>query len=215
MINALRGSGFDVEVVSAVAEIFAAGRIERHWAFVADDTLGGDATELAVVEEVRRRSGIPIIVVTTSTVEDNVVAFLEAGADQCITKPLRMREFVARVRAAVRRTSGPTEEPVAIEIGGVRLDPVGYVVTVGGREVRLTNKEFDLLHLLMTNAGQTLTRRVIVDRVWGAAPPDTKTLDTHIRRLRAKIENDPSVPKRITTVRKVGYRYQRPTRARS
>ncbi len=98
-----------------------------------------------------------------------------------------------------------------MEINDVRLDPIARVLTVRGSEVRLTNKEFDLLHLLMANAGQILPRQLIIDRVWGPGAPEGKTLDTHIRRLRTKVEDNPKVPKRIATIRKVGYRYQRPS----
>ena len=125
-----------------------------------------------------------------------------------MAKPVRLRELVARIRAAGRRASPPQLEPAAIQIDDLRLDPSGHVVSVAGRDLKLTVKEFDLLHLLVANAGQTLTRRLIIDRVWDGDANQGKTLDTHIRRIRAKIENDPSHPTRILTARKVGYRYQ-------
>ena len=212
IIDALQTGGFDVEVVNVARDVLAIGRFRRHWAILADDTLG-DMSVLALVQEVRHQDDIPIVVITASNAEDHIVALLDAGADQCATKPVPTRELLARVRAAIRRTSGPKEEPATVEINDVRLDPVGRVLTVRGSEVRLTNKEFDLLYVLMANAGQILPRQLIIDRVWGPETPEGKTLDTHIRRLRAKIEDNPKTPKRIATVRKVGYRYQRPSRS--
>ena len=211
IVNALETSGFEVQLVNAGREVLATGRLRRYWSLLADDTLG-DMSMLELVREVRQRANIPIVVLTASEAEDDIVALLESGADQCATKPVPTRELVARVRAAMRRTSGPEEEPANIEINDVYLDPVARVMTVRGIEVRLTNKEFNLLHLLMTNAGQILPRQLIIDRVWGVEATDGKTLDTHIRRLRAKVEDNPKAPKRIATVRKVGYRYQRPGR---
>jgi two-component system response regulator RegX3 len=141
-----------------------------------------------------------------------VVAALEAGADDVVTMPARARELVSRARAAIRRGPAPAPEETAIEIDDVRLDPSGYVVTVGGDRVEMTRKEFELLRLLMANAGQTVPRRVLIERVWGWESTEGKTLDTHIRRIRAKIEAEPSRPTRIVTIRKVGYRYNRPRR---
>lgn len=211
IIEALQTSGFDVQLVNSGREALAPGRLLRHWLILVDDS-PGDMGALELVREVRHRADIPIVAITASNTEERIVALLEAGADQCATKPIRNRELIARVRAAMRRSSGPQDEPTTIEIKEVRLDPVGRVVTLRGSEVQLTNKEFDLLHFLMANAGQILPRQMIVDRVWGAQAPEGKTLDTHIRRLRTKIEDDPKVPTRIATIRKVGYRYQRPVR---
>ena len=144
--------------------------------------------------------------------EHQVVAAFESGADDVVTLPARDRELVARIRAAIRRGPEPAPEETAIEIGDVRLDPSGYVVALGGERVEMTRKEFELLRLLMANAGQTVPRRTLIERVWGWESTEGKTLDTHIRRIRAKIEADPSAPARIVTVRKVGYRYNRPKR---
>jgi two-component system response regulator RegX3 len=155
---------------------------------------------------------VPIIILTVSAEEDVVVAALEAGADDVVTIPVRARDLVARARAAVRRGPEPVAEETAIEIDDVRLDPTGYVVTLDGERVDMTRKEFELLRLLMTNAGQTVPRRMLIERVWGWESTEGKTLDTHIRRIRAKIEADPSRPARIVTLRKVGYRYNRPKR---
>jgi len=211
LIDALQISGIKVEVLESGRDVLGTGQLRRHWAVLADDTLG-DTSVLTLVHEVRRRTDIPVVVITESNAEDDIVALLEAGADQCASKPIRNRELMARVRAAIRRTSGPKAEPATIEINDVRLDPVGHVLTVRSSEVRLTKKEFDLLYLLMANAGQILPRQLLVDRVWGLERSGGKTLDTHIRRLRAKIEDNPKIPTRIATIRKVGYRYQRPSR---
>ena len=211
IIDALQTAGFEVQLVNSGREVLSTGRFLRHWSMLADDTLG-DMSALELVREVRRRADIPIVVITASNDEDHIVALLDAGADQCAAKPVPIREVVARVRAAMRRTSGPQDEPTTIEINDVRLDPVARVLTVRGSEVRLTKKEFELLHLLMANSGQILPRQLIIDRVWGPDAPEGKTLDTHIRRLRTKVEDNPKVPERIATIRKVGYRYQRPSR---
>ncbi|HEV7535761.1 MAG TPA: response regulator transcription factor, partial [Acidimicrobiia bacterium] len=180
----------------------------RHRLVIVDDTIKTRPVELC--RALRARSEVPIIVLVASTDEEAVVAALEAGADDVVPVPVRARELVARARAAVRRGPEPAAEETAIEIGPVRLDPTGYVVTRDGERVELTRKEFELLRLLMTNAGQTVPRRMLIERVWGWESTEGKTLDTHIRRIRAKIEADPSSPAWIVTVRKVGYRYNRP-----
>lgn len=148
---------------------------------------------------------------TASRDEAEAVAALEAGADDWVSKPLRLREMVARVRAAIRRTPPPraTDDRI-LDIGGVRLDPLGFEVAVRGEPVECTLKEFELLRLLMANAGRTLTRRVLVERVWGDEANHSKSLDTHIRRLRAKIEESPSDPVLIVTIRGLGYRFAKP-----
>jgi len=209
LLDALRADGFSIEIVMLGAQACERHRLAAHSVLLADEEVA-DMSLVQLVQRVRDVSPIPIVVTTASVSENDVVALLESGADQCITKPVRPREFVARIRAAARRApEPPASRPEALEIEGVRLDPSGFVLTVSGEEVRITPKEFALLHLLMANAGQTLPRRLIIDRVWAAEAANPKTLDTHIRRLRAKIEADPSAPKRILTVRKVGYRYQR------
>lgn len=207
-VVALNQSGFLVDVVTVADGAPAPGRLRRYSVILADDT-SAEIDVLALVRGTRQFSDIPIIVMTASTQEETIVALFESGADQCVTKPVRPRELVARVRAAVRRTSAPRHEPGAIEIDEVLLDPARHLLSVCGRDVGLTKKEFALLHFLMANAGQTLTRRQIVDRIWGGERAEGTTLDTHIRRLRQKIEDDCSRPERILTVRKVGYRYRR------
>ena len=161
---------------------------------------------------------IPIVMVTARNAEIDAVVGLEIGADDYITKPFRLRELVARVRAALRRAPGPervSEQSVdVVEIGDVRLDASRHEVVVRGELVSMPLKEFELLELLLLNAGRVLTRDVLIDRVWGPNYyGDTKTLDVHVKRLRSKVELDPSHPERIVTVRGVGYRYEVPERA--
>jgi two-component system response regulator RegX3 len=168
-----------------------------------------------VCREIRSRpSRVPIIMVTAKGSEIDTVVGLEVGADDYITKPYRLRELVARMRAVMRRT--PTDDAAStsgevIEVGDVALDPMRHEVRVRGDEVAVPLKEFDLLELLLDNAGRVLTRETLIDRVWGPHyVGDTKTLDVHIKRLRTKVEDDPSHPTRITTIRGLGYRYERP-----
>jgi two-component system response regulator RegX3 len=209
LVRALAADGFDVDCVPGGPEALALYR-PRHRVVIVDDTIKMAPVELC--RALRARSEVPIIVLTTSAEEDDVVAALEAGADDVVTMPVMPRELVARARAAIRRGPEPVPEETTLEIGEVRLDPSGYVVTVGGDRVEMTRKEFELLRLLMTNAGQTVPRRTLIERVWGWESTEGKTLDTHIRRIRSKIETDPSSPARIVTIRKVGYRFNRPKR---
>jgi two-component system response regulator RegX3 len=219
LVRALEEGGFAVDCAPDGPEALSMFR-PRHLLVLIDDTIpggsgvspGGKMPPLELCRALRLRSEVPIIVLTASAEESDVVAAFEAGADDVVTIPARARELVARTRAAVRRGPEPAAEETAIEIGSVRLDPTGYVVSLDGERVEMTRKEFELLRLLMTNAGQTVTRRVLIERVWGWESTEGKTLDTHIRRIRAKIEADPSSPTRIVTVRKVGYRYNRPKR---
>ncbi len=166
-----------------------------------------------VCRSIRARSTVPIIIVTAKGAEIDTVVGLEVGADDYVTKPYRMRELVARMRAALRRAPQPSEASdapaEAIEVGEVRLDPSRHEVVVRGEEVRLPLKEFELLELLLTNAGRVLTRDTLIDRVWSPHyVGDTKTLDVHVKRLRARIETDPTNPVLITTIRGLGYRYE-------
>jgi two-component system response regulator RegX3 len=157
---------------------------------------------------------VPIIMVTARNAEIDAVVGLEVGADDYVTKPFRLRELVARVRAALRRgrseDGAATDHGEVLEIGDVRLDAARHEVLVRGDRVALPLKEFELLELLLANAGRVLTRDTLIDRVWGPNYyGDTKTLDVHVKRLRAKIEEDPAHPSRIVTVRGVGYRYEK------
>jgi two-component system, OmpR family, response regulator RegX3 len=209
LVRGLEESGFRVDVVPDGATALTTLR-PQHLLVIVDDEVGMDPVELC--RALRARSEVPLIVITEEDNEERVVGALEAGADDVVVVPARTRELVARARAAIRRGPEPEPEESAIEVGDVRLDPTGYVVTVSGQQVEMTRKEFELLRLLMTNAGQTVPRRVLIERVWGWESTEGKTLDTHIRRIRAKIEADPSNPARIVTVRKVGYRFNRPRR---
>jgi two-component system response regulator RegX3 len=171
-----------------------------------------------VCRQIRQVSTVPIIMVTAKSSEIDTVVGLEVGADDYVTKPYRVHELVARIRAQLRRVSMDTAvEPVgvaptaALTVGEVVLDPDEHRVTVGGVEVTLPLKEFEVLHLLLANAGRVMTRDNLIDRVWGNDyVGDTKTLDVHIKRLRSKIEIDPTSPERIVTIRGLGYKYERP-----
>ena len=152
--------------------------------------------------------------VTAKGAEIDTVVGLEVGADDYVTKPYRLRELVARMRAVLRRA--PEKDAAAsldsdrLEVDGVSLDPGQHLVLVDGEPLALPLKEFELLHLLLANAGQVLPRETLIDRVWGHDyVGDTKTLDVHIKRLRSKIEADPSAPARITTIRGLGYKYSK------
>ncbi len=170
-----------------------------------------------VCREIRTRSRVPIIMVTAKTSEIDTVVGLEVGADDYISKPYRMRELVARMRAVLRRI--PVDDNDAsgevLEVGDVRLDPGRHEVTIRGESVQLPLKEFELLEVLLENAGRVLTREVLIDRVWGPHyVGDTKTLDVHIKRLRAKVEPDPAQPQRIKTIRGLGYKFENRVAAR-
>jgi two-component system response regulator RegX3 len=158
---------------------------------------------------IRGKSTVPIIMLTAKDGEVDKVVGLELGADDYVTKPFSSRELLARVRAVMRR-HGEQEEllPPTIEAGSVRIDIERHVVSVRGEHVTMPLKEFDLLEFLVRNSGRVLTRNQLIDRVWGADyVGDTKTLDVHIKRLRAKIEVDPSHPSHIQTVRGLGYKF--------
>ena len=159
---------------------------------------------------IRGKSSVPIIMLPAKDGEVDKVVGLELGADDYVTKPFSSRELVARMRAVLRRL-GDSEEllPPTIEAGSVRIDIERHVVSVRGENITMPLKEFDLLEFLVRNSGRVLTRNQLIDRVWGADyVGDTKTLDVHIKRLRAKIEIDPSSPLHINTVRGLGYKFE-------
>jgi len=167
-----------------------------------------------VCREIRRTSQVPIIMVTAKGSEIDAVVGLEVGADDYVVKPYRLRELVARVRAVLRRAeqAAPNDDgsSATVAVGDVTIDPERHVVTVRGEPVRLPLREFELLWVLMSNAGRVLTRDQLIDKVWGSDYfGDTKTLDVHVKRLRAKVELDPSNPERIVTIRGLGYKYER------
>jgi two-component system response regulator RegX3 len=210
----LKREGFRVQVARDGAEA-----LERFDAVRPDlvllDVMLPKVSGIDVCRELRRRSQVPIIMVTAKGSEIDTVVGLEVGADDYVTKPYRLRELVARMRAVLRRRSNETAATNAsgdvLQVGDVRLDPERHEVEVRGEPVRLPLKEFELLEILLANAGRVLPRETLIDRVWGADyVGDTKTLDVHVKRLRAKVEKDPSAPTRIVTIRGLGYKYDTP-----
>ena len=165
-----------------------------------------------VCREIRSRSRVPIVMVTAKGSEIDTVVGLEVGADDYVTKPYRLRELVARMRAVLRRAPRDVADAQpggVLVVGDVTLDPERHEVTIRGEKVSLPLKEFELLEQFLGNPGRVLTRETLIDRVWGPHyVGDTKTLDVHVKRLRAKVEEQPSAPKRITTIRGLGYKYE-------
>jgi two-component system, OmpR family, response regulator RegX3 len=160
-----------------------------------------------VCRQIRQTSSVPVIMVSAKDDEVDKVVGLELGADDYVTKPYSPRELVARIRAVLRRGQEPDLAPATLEAGPVRMDVERHVVTVGGDTQRLPLKEFELLEMFLRNPGRVLTRGQLIDRVWGSDyVGDTKTLDVHVKRLRAKIEPDPGEPKYLVTVRGLGYK---------
>lgn len=178
------------------------------------DVMLPKVTGIEVCRQLRKKTQTPIIMVSARGEEIDMVVGLEVGADDYVTKPYRLRELVARMHAVLRRMPSGAEPslmtPDHMSVNGVLLDPAQHRVEVDGAEISLPLKEFELLHLLLANAGRVLPRDTLIDRVWGHDyVGDTKTLDVHIKRLRSKIEPDPSHPVRITTIRGLGYKYAR------
>ena len=163
-----------------------------------------------VCRTIRQTSSVPIIMLTAKDSEIDKVVGLELGADDYVTKPYSSRELVARIRAVLRRQSEPEEQATAAIVAGpVSMDVERHVVTVNDEPVSLPLKEFELLEMLLRNAGRVLTRGQLIDRVWGSDyVGDTKTLDVHVKRLRSKIEPDPSSPQYLVTVRGLGYKFE-------
>ena len=202
----LRKEGFDV--VEAADGTIGLAEFERGGAdIVLLDLMMPGLPGIEVCRRLRQRSGVPIIMVTARDDEVDKVVGLELGADDYVTKPFSHRELAARIRAVLRW--GTDSEPAGdlLEASGVRMDVERHEVWADGRPVKLALKEFDLLEILLRNAGRVLTRGQLIDRVWGADyVGDTKTLDVHVKRLRAKIEDDPANPVRLLTVRGLGYK---------
>jgi two-component system response regulator RegX3 len=164
-----------------------------------------------VCRELRKRSKVPIIMVTAKGSEIDTVVGLEVGADDYVTKPYRIRELVARMRAVMRRTADRAGDlgTDALQVDDIALDPDRHEVRIRGEHVQLPLKEFELLHVLLANAGRVMTREQLIDRVWGSDyVGDTKTLDVHVKRLRGKVETDPAHPERIVTIRGLGYKLE-------
>jgi two-component system response regulator RegX3 len=204
----LRREGYEVEVAGTGPDGLAA--FDRGGAdLVLLDLMLPGLSGTEVCRALRTRSSVPIIMVTARDTEVDKVVGLELGADDYVTKPFSSRELVARVRAVLRRGAEPDElVGSTVEAGPVRVDIDRHVVSVNGEQVALPLKEFDLLELLVRNAGRVLTRGQLIDRVWGSDyVGDTKTLDVHVKRLRAKIESDPAAPRHLLTVRGLGYKF--------
>jgi len=205
----LRREGYEVGVASDGST--ALEEFDRHGAdLVLLDLMLPGISGTEVCRTLRQRSTVPIIMVTAKDGEVDKVVGLELGADDYVTKPFSSRELVARIRAVLRRRGEPEEMlPSILEAGPVRIDVDRHVVAVRGQTIAMPLKEFDLLELLVRNAGRVLTRGQIIDRVWGSDyVGDTKTLDVHVKRLRAKIEEDPREPTLILTVRGLGYKFE-------
>ena len=162
-----------------------------------------------VCRQLRLRGPVPVIMVTARDSEVDKVVGLELGADDYVTKPFSHRELVARIRAVLRRGQDTELVPDVVEVSGVRMDVERHEVSVNGVRVKLALKEFELLEMLLRNAGRVMTRGQLIDRIWGADyVGDTKTLDVHVKRLRGKIEPDPSAPRYLVTVRGLGYKFE-------
>jgi two-component system response regulator RegX3 len=204
----LRKEGFDVAVAGTGPD--ALSEFDRAGAdIVLLDLMLPGLPGTEVCRRLRQVSAVPVIMVTAKDAEVDKVVGLELGADDYITKPYSPRELVARVRAVLRRGHDADPLPPTLEAGRVRMDVERHVVTVEGGEVRLPLKEFELLEIFLRNPGRVLTRGQLIDRVWGADyVGDTKTLDVHVKRLRAKIEPDPASPRYLVTVRGLGYKYE-------
>ncbi|CAB4900473.1 unannotated protein [freshwater metagenome] len=209
---ALDREGFSVITAADGAEALAA--FDRdHPVLVLLDVMLPKMSGIDICREIRSRSSVPIIMVTAKNAEIDTVVGLEVGADDYITKPFSLLELVARVRALLRRAPIDSVRPTdvdLIEVGAVRLDAARHEVFVNDELTPLTRKEFELLEFFLLNADRVLTRDQLIDRVWGSDYyGDTKTLDVHVKRLRAKIEAEPANPERLITVRGVGYRYEK------
>jgi two-component system, OmpR family, response regulator RegX3 len=205
----LRKEGFEVAVAPTGTD--ALDEFDRSGAdLVLLDLMLPGLSGTEVCRQLRTRSSVPVIMLTAKDSEVDKVVGLELGADDYVTKPFSSRELLARIRAVLRRGAATAEAaPAVLEAGPVRMDVERHVVTVDGQSVRLPLKEFELLELLLRNAGRVLTRGQLIDRIWGADYiGDTKTLDVHVKRLRAKIEPDPARPAHLLTVRGLGYKFE-------
>lgn len=207
----LEKEGYDVEIVhdgKDALEAFAASPPD----LVLLDVMLPGISGTEVCRAIRAHSRIPIIMLTAKDSEVDIVVGLELGADDYVTKPYASSELLARVRAVLRRSESVADrvdDGGVLESSGIRLDSDRHALTVRGSEVQMPLREFELLEFLMENAGRVLTRAQLIDRVWGSDYfGDTKTLDVHIKRIRSRIEEKPSEPQLLTTVRGVGYRFE-------
>lgn len=204
----LRKEGFAVSVATTGPDALA--QFEREPAdLVLLDLMLPGMSGTDVCRTIRARSRVPIIMVTAKDSEIDKVLGLELGADDYVTKPFSSRELVARIRAVLRRNVDDVDEDPVVEAGPVRIDPDRHQVLVNGQVVAMPLKEFDLLEYLVRNSGRVLTRGQLIDRIWGSDyVGDTKTLDVHVKRLRAKVEADPAHPVHLLTVRGLGYKFE-------
>jgi two-component system response regulator RegX3 len=206
----LSKEGFEVEIAEDGPAAIAAFEKNGADLILLDLMLPGlSGTE--VCRQIRAKSSVPIIMLTAKDSEIDKVVGLEIGADDYVTKPYSSRELIARIRAVLRRgeTGDTTSVDGVLSVGPIRLDSDRHVISVNSEQVALPLKEFELLEFLMRNSGRVLTRMQLIDRVWGSDyVGDTKTLDVHIKRLRAKIEKDPANPELIQTVRGMGYKLE-------
>ncbi len=205
----LRREGYEVAVAETGPAALA--QFDKNGAdLVLLDLMLPGLSGVDVCRQLRQRSTVPVIMLTAKDSEIDKVVGLEIGADDYVTKPYSSRELLARIKAVLRRLAEPEELlPATLEAGPVRMDIERHTVTVAGRATSLPLKEFELLEMLLRNAGRVLTRMQLIDRVWGSDyVGDTKTLDVHVKRLRAKIEPDPASPRHIVTVRGLGYKFE-------
>ena len=204
----LRKEGFDVtEAVDGVQGLAEYDRAGADLVLLDLMMPGLPGTE--VCRQLRSRGNVPVIMLTARDSEVDKVVGLELGADDYVTKPFSHRELVARIRAVLRRGQESELLPDVVESSGVRMDVERHEVSVNGETIRLALKEFELLEMLLRNAGRVMTRGQLIDRIWGADyVGDTKTLDVHVKRLRTKIEPDPANPRFLITVRGLGYKFE-------
>jgi two-component system response regulator RegX3 len=207
---ALRREGFEVAVAGTGP--LALSEYDRNGAdLVLLDLMLPQMSGVEVCHELRARGGVPIIMVSARDSEVDKVVGLEIGADDYVTKPYSLRELLARIRAVLRRCATASPPPWSVlSVGPIEMDVERHQVRVNGAEAGLTLKEFQLLEVMLRNAGLVLTRSQLVDRVWGPHQHDgaMRTLDVHIKRLRTKVEPDPTAPRHLVTVRGVGYKFQ-------
>ncbi|GAB3871756.1 MULTISPECIES: response regulator [Terrabacter] len=205
----LKKEGYDVAVAETGPDGLA--EFDKNGAdLVLLDLMLPGLSGVDVCRALRQRSSVPVIMLTAKDSEIDKVVGLEIGADDYVTKPYSSRELLARVKAVLRRLAEPEDLlPSTLESGPVRMDVERHTVSVEGRSASLPLKEFELLEMLLRNSGRVLTRMQLIDRVWGSDyVGDTKTLDVHVKRLRAKIEPDPGNPVHIVTVRGLGYKFE-------
>jgi len=204
----LEREGYETEI--AADGITAVAEFDRNGAdLILLDLMLPGLSGTEVCREIRIRSTVPIIMLTAKDSEVDVVVGLELGADDYVTKPYKSRELLARIRAVLRRRTEEDDTEAILAAGDVRMDVERHTVAVNGTDVALPLKEFELLEFLLRNSGRVLTRGQLIDRVWGADYfGDTKTLDVHIKRIRSRIEKEPSQPTMLVTVRGLGYRFE-------